>query len=69
MAKILPLQDTQKIDPTRPYTYEEWKRDLIKLTKQQVPNVEFTIVDAEAMKCFNSGMSPWQTFRENFRLC
>lgn len=65
---LKPLQDRQLIDPRRPYTYEEWKRQLILVTKQVAPTMDFTINDDEAIKCFDSGMSVWQTFRENFRM-
>lgn len=65
---IEPLREPEKIDPNRPYTYEEWKRQLIITTKHLVPNVEFKINDEEARKCFESGMSVYQTFRENFRM-
>lgn len=65
---IKPLQEPQEIDINRPYTYDEWKRQLIIVTKQAAPNTEFKINDVEAQKCFDSGMSPWQTFRENFRM-
>lgn len=67
-ATLNPLKEPQKYDFSKPYTYEDWKRDLIKLTKQQMPNAEFEINDIEARKCYDSGMSTWQTFRENFRI-
>lgn len=62
--KILPLQEPEKIDPNRPYTYEDWKRDLIALTKRMIGHSDFKIVEIEAKKCFESGMSTWQVFRE-----
>jgi len=53
-------------------TFENWKLLLVAVTKNELTasgvNREFRINDAEAKKCFDSGMSPLQTFRETFEM-
>lgn len=50
--------------------FDKWKQELIDITKAELEEAgamrEFKINDAEAMKCYESGMTPFQTFRENF---
>lgn len=53
-------------------TYENWRALLIAVTHNELitagypRNPTFRINDTEARKCFDSGMTPLQTFRETY---
>lgn len=50
--------------------YQVWKEELIKLVAEKTifEISEIRINDAEAFKFFESGMSPYQTFRETWEM-
>lgn len=50
-------------------TYEQWKADLIVVTADYTgrKESEIKINDEEAIKWFNDGFTPYQTFRETYQ--
>lgn len=52
----------------KPIPFEEWKDELIRVTARATGRSERSIVikDQQAKEWYDSGATPWQTFRENF---
>lgn len=52
--------------------YQDWRRSLEEVTLRKLSESgiqrAFRIVDGNARKCFESGMSPEQVFREDFKI-
>lgn len=53
-----------------PPGYAAWKKRLIEVTEEELKAagipIDFKINDTEAQKCFESGMTPFLCFRENY---
>lgn len=68
MERIKILNTVYQNNPT----FDNCKMLLIAVTKNELTasgvHRDFKINDAEARKCFDSGMSPLQTFRETFEM-
>jgi hypothetical protein len=68
MERIKLLNQIYQNNPS----FDNWKMLLIAVTKNELTasgvHRDFKINDAEAKKCFDSGMSPLQTFRETFEM-
>lgn len=52
----------------KPIPFEEWKAELIRVTARATGQSERSIrlKDDQAREWYDSGATPWQTFRENF---
>lgn len=51
-------------------TYEQWKAELIKVTAEKTNQPEYAIKisDDGAREWFDSGATPYQTFRETYQI-
>lgn len=67
MAKIIQLTP---LPPDPSGRYASWKKELITVTAANTGRLASTIVinDIEALKWYNSGATPYQTFRETWEM-